>query len=356
MLPGVDELDIALLDMLHANPQATFDELGQVLDIAPVTAARRWRRLTESGRAWVSSAIGPRLPVQAAVFEAECDPGTAATVAAEFASRPHVFSVNVTTGTNNIYALLVAADQPLLTELMVRALPVVAGVRRVRCAAISELFSGTRWRLGGLSPAQARAVTPEPPTSTQVRQFDEFDRELFLALQTDGRRSYRDLASLLGKSESAVRRRIETLTRTGLMGFRTDFARVEAGWPTAIVLNLRATRAPAVGHSLVQYPQTRFCAATVGGPANLFVTMQLHRLTDLDPVLDRLLSEHPSTEILDQRVVLQWVKSWGRLIGPDGRADRVLPVDLWAPVHSHYARGAAAVRVEASAIEPQDAS
>ena len=90
----VDELDIALLDALHVNPQVSFEELGRVLDISPVTAARRWRRLVSTGRAWVSSAIGPRLPVKAALFEAECKPGTVQAVAAEFASRPQVFSVD----------------------------------------------------------------------------------------------------------------------------------------------------------------------------------------------------------------------------------------------------------------------
>jgi hypothetical protein len=30
---GVDELDIALLDALHLNPLASFEELGTVLDV-----------------------------------------------------------------------------------------------------------------------------------------------------------------------------------------------------------------------------------------------------------------------------------------------------------------------------------
>jgi len=73
---GVDELDVALLDALHLNPLASFEELGAVLDVSPVTAARRWRRLVSTGRAWVSSAPGPQLPIKAALFEAECGKGT----------------------------------------------------------------------------------------------------------------------------------------------------------------------------------------------------------------------------------------------------------------------------------------
>ena len=330
---GVDELDVALLDALHLNPLASFDELGTVLEVAPVTAARRWRRLVSTGRAWVSSAPGPQLPLKAALFEAECRPGTAPAVADEFASIPQVFSVNITTGQDNLYAFVVAADQPLLAALIVDTLPAIAGLNRVQSALMTELFSGTRWRLGGLSPDQVRAVTPEPAKTNPSHEFDEFDRELFLALQRDGRLSFRDLSAVVGRPEPTVRRRMGLLTQAGMLAFRTDFARVQAGWLTGVALKLRVngSAVASVGRALVRYPETRFCVAvTGGGAANIFVTMQLHNVSDLDPVIHRLSTEHPGVAVLDARVVLRSVKSWGRLLGLDGRAQDVVPVDLWA--------------------------
>lgn len=332
---GVDELDVALLDALHLNPLASFEELGTVLEVSPVTAARRWRRLVSTGRAWVSSAPGPQLPMRAALVEAECQPGAAPAVASEFASIPQVFSVNITTGQDNLYAFVVAADQSLLAALVVDTLPAIAGLNRIQSALMTRLFSGTRWRLGGLSPDQVRAVTPEPAETTPAHQFDEFDRELFLALQRDGRLSFRDLAASVGRPEPTVRRRIGLLSHAGMLAFRTDFARVQAGWPTAVALKLGVTGSTvaAVGRTLVRYPETRFCVAvTGGGAANLFVTMQLHNVSDLDAVIQRLLDEYPGVAVLDTRVVLRSVKSWGRLLGLDGRVQGVVPVDLWAPV------------------------
>jgi DNA-binding Lrp family transcriptional regulator len=331
---GVDELDIALLDALHVNPQISFEELGRVLDVSPVTAARRWRRLVSTGRAWVSSAIGPRLPTRAALFEAECKPGAAPSVADEFAAMPQVFSVNITTGAGNLYALVAAADQPRLAGLIVDVLPAVPGLLRVRSALITRLFSGTRWRLGGLSASQVRELTPDPAAHAHHHEFDEFDRQLFLTLQHDGRLSCRDLAAAVGQSEPAVRRRLGLLTRSGLMAFRTDFARVEAGWLTGVALKLQVSGSPvaAVGRSLVQYPETRFCVAAVGdGVENLFVTMQLHALSSLDDVISQLIASYPGVTVIDTRVVLRSVKSWGRLLGPDGHAHEIVPVDLWAP-------------------------
>jgi DNA-binding Lrp family transcriptional regulator len=332
---GVDELDIALLDALHLNPLASFEELGTVLDVSPVTAARRWRRLVSTGRAWVSSAPGPELPLKAALFEAECKPGAARTVADEFASIPQVFSVNITTGKDNIYAFVIAADQPVLAELVVDTLPAVAGLNRVQSSLMTQLFSGTRWRLGGLSPDQVQAVTPEPARTSPPHEFDNFDRDLFLALQRDGRLSFRDLAAAVGRAEPTVRRRLGLLTHAGMLAFRTDFARVQAGWPTAVALKLSVTGSAVatVGRTLVRYPETRFCVAvTGGGTANIFVTMQLHNVSDLDPAIQRLSAEHPGVAVLDTRVVLRSVKSWGRLLGLDGRAQDVVPVDLWASV------------------------
>lgn len=332
---GVDELDVALLDALHLNPLASFEDLGTVLEVSPVTAARRWRRLVSTGRAWVSSAPGPELPLKAALFEAECEPGAAPAVADKFASIPQVFSVNITTGQDNLYAFVIAADQPLLAALVVDTLPAIAGLNRVQSALITELFSGTRWRLGGLSPDQVRAVTPEPAKTNPAHEFDEFDRELFLALQRDGRLSFRDLAAVVGRPEPTVRRRIGLLTQAGMLAFRTDFARVQAGWPTGVALKLRVNGSPvaAVGRALVRYPETRFCVAVTGaGAANIFVTMQLHNVSDLDPAIHRLSAEHPGVAVLDTRVVLRSVKSWGRLLGLDGHARDVVPVDLWASV------------------------
>src|ERR1700739_1181478 len=96
----------------------------------------------------------------------------ASPVANEFAAIPQVFSVNITTGRDNIYALVVAAHQPLLAELLVDTLQAVSGLNRFQSALLTQLFSGTRWRLGGLSPDQVRAVTPEPDQTHPPHGFD----------------------------------------------------------------------------------------------------------------------------------------------------------------------------------------
>jgi DNA-binding Lrp family transcriptional regulator len=329
---GVDELDLALLDGLHVNPRVSFDELGRVLGVSGVTAARRWRRLVNTGRAWVSSALGPALPLAGALIEAECDPGQTGTVAARWAAVPQVASVHITSGRYNVYGLVVAADESMLARLIVDILPGVAGVRAVQTATMVRLFSGTFWRLGAISAHQASDVSL--PAEGPVRHaFDDFDRQLYLVLQQDGRLSYRELGVRLECSELAARRRLQVLTRSGLVRFRTDFARAEAGWPVHVVLMLALpadTAAAEVGRTLVTWAETRVCAAIIGGATQLFLTVQVHELGAVDGVIARLRQTFPGVTVLNTRAVLRPVKSFGRLLDDDGHARDVVPVDPWA--------------------------
>jgi DNA-binding Lrp family transcriptional regulator len=330
----LDELDLALLDGLHVNPRASFDELGRVLGVSGPTVARRWRRLTDAGKAWVSSAIGPGLPLVGGLFEAECEPSAAPAVAAQFACVPQVFSTHITTGRYNVYGLLVAADERALAQLLVEVLPCVKGIHAVQTASVFQLFSGTYWRLGAITAAQAREVA-QPALPSTHRDFDGFDRQLYLALQQDGRLSYRDLAAQLDTSELVARRRIQLLMRCRALTFRTDFARAAAGWPTNVVLLLRVdteTAVAEVGRTLVLWPETRVCAAVLGGDAHLFVTVQVHHLSALDGFVTRLHQAFRGVVVLSSRVVLRPVKSYGRLLDVDGYANGMVSVDPWADI------------------------
>jgi DNA-binding Lrp family transcriptional regulator len=330
----IDEVDLALLDGVHVNPRAGFDELGQMLGLSGATVARRWRRLVGAGCAWVSSAIGPALPVARALLEAECLPGMAQSVADRWAAVPQVFSVHLTTGRYNAYALIVAADDTMLARLLVEVLPSVPGIRAVRSSTVFQMFSGSYWRLGAISARQAEEVALEPVRWSR-RQFDDVDRELYLALQFDGRMTYREVAKQMQCSETFARRRLRLLTRAGLIEFRADFARGEAGWPINVVLMLGLpchASVQEIGAALVGWPEVRVCAGVVGGAAQLFVTVQVHHLSALADVTARLQQDFPGVVVLTQRVALRPVKSFGRLLSPNGRARATVPVDPWAPL------------------------
>jgi DNA-binding Lrp family transcriptional regulator len=330
----VDEVDVVLLDAMHANPRASFERLASVLGLSAVTVARRWQRLSGTGRAWVSSVPGPRLALVGAVFQVEAKPGETERVGRQLVRIPQVGSVYLTDGAFDVHALVFTDDMSTLSTLIFDHLPRVHGAARVRTNVGVEWFSGTQWRLHAISSGQERSVVEgEAPerNGDRTKTFSATDRALFLALQRDGRATYRDLADELGTSDNQVRRRMTALNRAGLLGFRTDFARGEGGWRTELVLWLRvpAGQLRAAGTELSAWPETRICLSLVG-EANLLLMVQVHRVRELAAILERVAHAFPQVVALDQRVVLRPMKSWGRLLDDSGHSVGVVPVDPWA--------------------------
>ncbi len=331
----VDEVDLALLDALHVNPRASFERLASALGISAVTAARRWQRLASSGRVWVSSVPGSQLALVAAVHEIEARPGRAEAVGRRLAEIPQVGSVYLTAGSYDVHALIFASDMRVLTDLLFDRLAAVADVVRARSQVGLEWFSGVRWRLGALDTGAEREVgdgaapNREPNRGAKTLTADE--HALYLALQHDGRARFRDLAEALGTSEQQVRRRMAAMTRRGLLTFRTDFTRIEGGWPALLVLWLRVPdeALEKVGVEIGGWRETRICFSVVGA-ANLFVMVQLHRLGELSRLFGRVRDLGQQIEVTDQRVVLRPLKSWGRLLDHSGHSVDIVPVDPWA--------------------------
>jgi DNA-binding Lrp family transcriptional regulator len=331
----VDELDVALLDALHINPRARFEQLGPVLGVSPVTAARRWRRLAENRQAWVSTVPGPRLELAAAVYDLECAPARAGEVSQALAELPWVASVYLTAGTFDVCALVFGPGMSTLSALLLDRLGAIPGVTRARTHVVTDWYSDVRWRLGAISDSAERTVEPAGTSyhgpEPRVERFDDAERALYLALQDDGRASYVELAERLGASEQLVKRRLTALISRGALAFRTDFVRTEGGWPTQLMLWLQVPDAALreVAEAVARWSETRICLSVLG-PANLFVKLQLHRLADVQPLFDRICARLPAGVIADRRLVLRPVKSWGRLLDGQGRRTRVIPVDLWA--------------------------
>ncbi|WP_405487157.1 hypothetical protein [Nocardia sp. NBC_00511] len=116
-----------------------------------------------------------------------------------------------------------------------------------------------------------------------------------------------------------------------MLSFRTDFTRPEAGWPTEYILWLAAPPEDlaTIGRDLSTWPETRICLSVVGR-ANLLLMTQTHHPTHLHPLLTRLATSHPEAAVVDQRLILRPIKSWGRLLDRSGQAAAVVPVNPWA--------------------------
>lgn len=330
----VDEDDIELIDAIHLNPRAQFEHLGDALGVSSVTVARRWRRLVDNGEAWVSSAPGRKMPLPSAIVRLACEPSQTMRVASIISQWAHVTSVHITTGRFAMYALVVAADLDILHSVCLDELGAVEGVTALEVGAVVRLYGGAAWALGVLGPVQRGAVLPEPQRSSSpesLREVTPEDQALFVALQHDGRAGFRQLARMLDSSEKVVKRRLERLVRDEKLTFRTDFSRLAAGWAAQLAFWARVpeNEVDKVGSRIAAWPEVRVCAGLVS-PGNLFFTMQIHQLEAVTAVLARLADTFPNVRIVERHPVVRSAKSWGRLLGRDGRATGVVAVNPWA--------------------------
>lgn len=331
---GFDETDVTLLDALHANPRISFAKLGPALGMSAVTVSRRWQQLAQTGQAWVSSVPGPRLAVVYATLEVRVAPGHVGDVTGALAAVPQVASVYVTDGATDVLALVFADDMDALNGILLERLPRIPHIASVQTHIGLTWYSSIHWQLGAMEVEQRASVSEDREPGRLLlrnRRPDADERALFVALQRDGRARVRDLADELGLSEHLVRRRLDSLQRRGMLGFRTDFVRRDGGWPAAFILWLAVppTELDDVGRTISAWPATRICVSCVGR-ANMMVLQQVHQVADVTGLLARFARDVPSVDVIDHRLVLRAIKSWGRLLDERGRAVGAVPVDPWA--------------------------
>ena len=92
--------------------------------------------------------------------------------------------------------------------------------------------------------------------------MDALDRRIAAALQLDGRATWREVARVVGSSESTVARRGRQLLESGLVRVtgQADPARAGLGYPVLVQLNCEAGAVKHVAHSLAARPDVRFLA------------------------------------------------------------------------------------------------
>ncbi|MDI2124985.1 Lrp/AsnC family transcriptional regulator [Yinghuangia seranimata] len=334
----LSEADLALVHALQVRPRASWTDLARVLDVDPVTVARRYGRLADRGEVWVGASPGPRLFDQLCVayVEIDCTAGSAAGVAAVLGRHPQAVTIERPADTHRLLVTVATGDVAAMSRYTLDVLSAVPDVAAVRSSIVSHMFTeGGRWRIDALDAGQrSRLAAPSgsggDDQAAGSHEITDRDRALLGLLSVDGRASYQALADGLGTTAPTVRRRVDQLVRLGLFRFRCDFARPLGGWPVAVTFRASAPvkHLSAIGHALVRLPQVRNCAA-VTGDHNLLVQASLHTVGDILAFEGRLGDVHPDVVVANRTVSMRHDKLLGRLLDREGRSVGVVPPDVW---------------------------
>jgi len=334
-LPGqlLDEVDRAIVHALQIHPRAPWTLVGDVLNVNPVTAARRWQRMAEAGLAWVTAY--PRLSgpgvVVSAIVEIDTEPGAGERVAETLAADPAVVNVKLVAGGRDLVATLHSASLGDLTRRS-NALA-IPGVRATRThVATAVPTDGSRWRLRSLDAqacARLEAAARPPARNPRPPVWDALDDRLLQRLGEDARTSTSDLAEAVGAGLTTVRARMHALLASGV-SLRCDLARPLSGWPLSAVYfaSVPAEHLHETSEVLSRALEVRSCAVTAG-PHNLVIDVWLRALDDVHAFEAHLSRRLPRLSIQDRSVVLRTVKHMGRLLDPtDGHCVGVIPIRL----------------------------
>ena len=227
----VDPTDLACLTALQVNPRGTWRDLSAACDVPERTLSRRLQRLMEGGYVKVIGELDPVAGGSGPVLHAwlQVENGKEQQVARHLAALPQTQVVLATTGAADLFAEINAQTQDQLSDLVVRLLPQVPGLRQVESRIVLRSFRrASRWRIDGSVPAE-----PVPQGDSRCA-LNADEARLLEVLTSDGRASLGVLAEACGVSEPKVQRLISGLVERHVLTFRVELEPSLVGYGVVI--------------------------------------------------------------------------------------------------------------------------
>jgi DNA-binding Lrp family transcriptional regulator len=318
---ALDLVDRGLLHALQLDPRLPFNRIAEVLGVSDQTVARRYRRLRAAGALRMVALPNPwQIGHSPWFIRLQCVPDAAAGIAEALARRPDTGWVYLLSGGAEIDCTVLPRD-PDPEELLLQRLARTGRVVAVSAHAMLWIFAGSRGGVLGpvLDETQLAALRParaEWPDESST-PLQPVDRALLDVLGRDARASLAELARATGWSESAVRRRLDGLRRSGTLFFEVDVDPIQFGLRTAA--RLWITAAPAelasVGEAISYHPEVPFVAATTGS-TNLVASVYCRDPGALYRYLTQRLGALEGVQHVETSPIVRTLKRAGRPITP----------------------------------------
>jgi DNA-binding Lrp family transcriptional regulator len=268
-----DDTDWRLISLLHADGRASYESLGAEIGLSKVAARTRVKRMLDSGSVRIVGVAHPSLLGMTHFARVSLDTvGPSLPIAVRIAEEvPGVVFVAVSSGPRAVVAEIRVGSLHDI-DLSLRALRGIAGVSASDTAIYTEIFRDANIALN-------RPLSIQP---------DRTDLQIMTQLQQDGRRSFVELAGVVGASASSIRYRLHRLLDSGALSIQTlvtnapdDPAR-QAGFALDVRFDGGFT-----AHSVLDVSGVIFLAGAVGS-ADLFGTIESDSLAGIATVIESL--------------------------------------------------------------------
>jgi Lrp/AsnC family leucine-responsive transcriptional regulator len=124
-----------------------------------------------------------------------------------------------------------------------------------------------------------------------VSEVDETDHRLLALLQEDGRRTYSEMAGVVGLSVAAVKRRVDRLREIGVItGFTVQVDHAKLGWGVEAFTELRYAGRTGVSEIVATASTVPEVQAiyTIAGDPDALVHVRVRDIPHLQTVIDTL--------------------------------------------------------------------
>ncbi|MEU5432796.1 AsnC family transcriptional regulator [Streptomyces sp. NPDC020719] len=316
--PEFDELDLRIVNALQLDGRAPFSRIAAVLGVSDQTVARRYRRLYAEGELRVVAVRDlERFGHAHWMLRLRCTPDASVSIATALARRPDTKWIGLTSGGTEVVCTTESRRPEDHEALLLGKLPRTPSIVEIGAHQLLHTFYGGQlgWFTKGpaLTAEESAALRPAPvaPAERHVGplRLDAADEALIAALEQNGRAGYPELQKATGRSESAVKRRLDQLLSSGALFIDVEFDSARFGYRSKAMLWI--TVAPAalasVGAALASHPEIPFAAAT-SGPSNIVAVVICREPAELYTYLSEKLGTLEGVQHVETAPLLRQVK------------------------------------------------
>ncbi|NBE51828.1 AsnC family transcriptional regulator [Streptomyces sp. YC537] len=263
----MDGLDQRIVAALQIDGRASWRRISAALGEPERKVARRGLRLLESGDVAVRGLV---MRGETVILRMTCRPGTVRDAAVAAARRADCIFSYALAGPVDCVAEL-QCPPGRLAPLMLDEVPALPGLVSQSVSPVLRYFRTVHeWSPGILDAGEVEALggpsgTLGEPGPAEIEVGPE-ELAILGALAEDGRRTYEELAAAAGVSVATARRRVETLTKEGVVSIRAAVEPALLGLPVEALLwiKVRPDEVEKAGRLLVESPLVRYAAVVMG--------------------------------------------------------------------------------------------
>ncbi len=328
---SVDELDRRIAAALQVNGRANWLRVARTVGSSESTVARRAQRMIDGGEIRVVAVADPiecgfGYPI---LVQLKCEVGEASRVAHVLAERSDVRFLALVTGTFDIVMEIIVPSRRYLAGVLLEEIPRVGGIKETATETVLRNFKmsydWSRDLLGNASDMLEPSPRVQDNSVVKSYTLDTVDLRLYELLREDGRRSFSELASIVGVSESMVRRRVDALRERGGLRFATLLEPYLLGYDVECFCWIRVdlSQLEQAARTLAAQREIRYLSATIGH-SDLICETILHSQDDFYEFSTKTLGRLPGVHSVDVGLELQTVKrAYVRMTTPDDTGARI---------------------------------